>query len=248
MSSPVITAAQCVSRRGDVERNLATHLRFAAAAAEAGADLIVFPELSITGYEPDLAPSLQFEPDDPALDIVRAAAREFSLVIVAGAPLYATEGKPFLGAIVFTSDRDLCYAKVHVTPDEQAHFQCGDEHAVFDAGSLRFAPAICADTSHPSHAVAAAQNGAALYAAGVMMIEEDATGHAERMQRYASDCAMMTLSANYAGESGGLVSAGGSAIWDAQGQRVVQAPGNEPVLMLARREAEGWRGDSVDMQ
>jgi len=52
MSRPLrIAAAQCVSIGGDLAANVATHTRFVALAAGAGVEVLVFPELSLTGYE-----------------------------------------------------------------------------------------------------------------------------------------------------------------------------------------------------
>lgn len=50
-----IAAAQIPSRRGDIDANLATHATAMAAASRHGVSVLVFPELSLTGYEPTLA-------------------------------------------------------------------------------------------------------------------------------------------------------------------------------------------------
>ncbi len=49
-----VAAAQVPSQRGDVERNVATHIAAIEAAARHGVSLLVFPELSLTGYEPSM--------------------------------------------------------------------------------------------------------------------------------------------------------------------------------------------------
>jgi hypothetical protein len=55
-----IAVAQTCPVRGDVETNLAQHLRLTALAASEGAQVVVFPELSLTGYEIGLAERLAF--------------------------------------------------------------------------------------------------------------------------------------------------------------------------------------------
>lgn len=69
--APVLVAAQCVVRAGDVEANLAMHLDFMQRAGELGATLVVFPELSLTGYEPALASVLAQPVGSHVLDPLR---------------------------------------------------------------------------------------------------------------------------------------------------------------------------------
>ena len=63
-----LALAQINTRLGDVEANLEKHLELAAEAQARGADLLVFPELSLTGYVlQDLASTVAHRPtaDDP---------------------------------------------------------------------------------------------------------------------------------------------------------------------------------------
>ena len=62
-----LAAAQTIPKRGDVEANLEGHSRLIHAAAEGQARVLVFPELSLTGYELDLADDLAFSENDPRL-------------------------------------------------------------------------------------------------------------------------------------------------------------------------------------
>lgn len=55
MPTLTIAAAQSISVAGDLPGNIARHLDFMASAAEQGVQLLVFPELSLTGYEPERA-------------------------------------------------------------------------------------------------------------------------------------------------------------------------------------------------
>jgi predicted amidohydrolase len=52
-----IAVAQTVPIRGDVDANIEQHLRLIRVAAQEQAQVLVFPELSLTGYEVDIAPS-----------------------------------------------------------------------------------------------------------------------------------------------------------------------------------------------
>src|SRR5512145_1111644 len=86
MTPRSIGAAQTTPVRGDVVANVEQHLRLARIAAEEQVRLLVFPELSLTGYELDLAARLAFAPDDPRLAPLAGAAAELSMTLVVGAP------------------------------------------------------------------------------------------------------------------------------------------------------------------
>ena len=72
----------------------------------AGAELVIFPELSLTGYEPDLAAELAVAADGSALQPLRDAARSGNLTVAAGCPIAAGQQKPWLSAVVFGPDID----------------------------------------------------------------------------------------------------------------------------------------------
>ena len=53
-----IAVAQTKPVTGDIDSNIKNHITLATVAADNGADIIIFPELSLTGYEPSLAKQL----------------------------------------------------------------------------------------------------------------------------------------------------------------------------------------------
>ena len=65
MSTLTIAAAQSISIAGDLAANIQRHLRFIEVAAEQGVELLVFPELSLTGYENEVAAALAIDPQLP---------------------------------------------------------------------------------------------------------------------------------------------------------------------------------------
>lgn len=240
-----VAAAQCRSVRGDIEANLATHLRFLGAAVSEGANLVVFPELSLTGYELDLASACVFSKDDPRLAPLVAFARESGTCVVAGAPIESGERRPYLGAFAIAGDAVRTYAKMHVHETESPYFLSGGQQAVLPVAGVSVALAICADTSHASHASDAAANGAAFYAASVMKTTDEFRRHEQRLVEYAVRHRMAVLTANYAGTSGGAESAGNSAVWNERGEVVAQAGGNEGAVVIGSVAAGEWTGAVV---
>ncbi|WP_438765703.1 nitrilase-related carbon-nitrogen hydrolase [Kushneria sp. TE3] len=85
-----IALAQLPVIRGALADNLAKHLTYIERAAYHGADVIVFPELSLIGYEPDLLEALAMSDDAEAFATLRAAVRANNLVVIAGCSLSKT--------------------------------------------------------------------------------------------------------------------------------------------------------------
>jgi len=241
----VVAAAQVASRRGDVAANVVEHLRLIEAAASAGVTLLVFPELSLTGYELDLASMLQLSIGDPGLKLLREAAARCGMSALVGAPWASGQDVPYLGAFLLWSGPTRGYAKIHVHESEAHAFAAGREPLVLGIGGVPVGFAICADASHASHAATLADLGAELYVASVMKTAEEYPAHAERLAGHAARHRMAVLTANYAGSTGGAVSAGRSALWNEAGSLVVQAVSNDPALVIGRREADVWRGEVI---
>ena len=241
----MLAVAQTSSTRGDIEGNVKTHMRFAEAAARHGARLIVFPELSFTGYEPDIAATHSLTPDDPRLTPLRHLVEEHGMTIVAGAPYRSSEGL-HIAAIVLQPGRARVYTKHHLHHGEETYFKPGTTGLQIELEGERVSFAICADTTHPSHAEAAARAGATVYAAGVFITPTGIEADSAQLRGYAKDHKLVVLMANYAAPSGGFQTAGKSAIWDERGETVIQTPGVGEVLLLAHREGTVMKGELIN--
>ena len=81
-----ICAVQTQALKGDIAGNIARHLWFAELAIANGANMIVFPELSVTGYEPTLAASLATTATDERLDCFQELSDKHRVTICIGLP------------------------------------------------------------------------------------------------------------------------------------------------------------------
>lgn len=241
----VVAAAQSSSIRGDLQTNIGTHLRFIDRAASAGVDLLVFPELSLTGYELDLASTLQLSRDDPSLSPIRTAAEKHEMHIIVGGPLTSEKERPHLGAHVVSPQGTVHYAKIHVHESETPYFLPGEDSCVVSIDGTCVGVAICADTGHASHAATVAARGAQLYVASVMKTDAEILDHARKMKQYAMSQRMAALTANYAGSSGRRQSAGKSAFWDERGHLVARVDSNVEALLVARSKMGHWHGEII---
>ena len=244
--SLTIAAAQSASLPGNVAHNVVHHLRFGALAAEHGVQLLVFPELSLTGYELALARANAIDPDSAALDALRELAARTGITVVAGAPVPSDSGGLYAAALVFRPDCSvLTHTKVHVHESELPFFLPGDGGAVFSAGEAAVGLAICRDASFAEHAAQAAAHGANVYAAGVMIDEAGYQRKAPLLRQYAAAHKMAVLMANYSGVTGGELSAGKSAIWSEDGEVVAACAGSEEALVIGTKHNGVWSGTLV---
>lgn len=243
-----IAAAQVPAVRGDLVRNVATHASAIAAAAGHGVSVLVFPELSLTGYEPDLAGALALDPADDRLAPLAVLAQRHRMDVVAGAPLRNPAGLPYLGAIRFQADGPTrTYSKMHLGGSEPTHFAPGREPLTIAAGGQTIGLAICADSGQPSHPRRYAEAGATVYAAGVFLNAEWYVTDTPRLAGHAARYPMLVLMANHAASTGTYQSVGRSAAWAPGGALLAQAAGTEDCLVIATSAGGGWRGQVVQI-
>jgi len=95
-----ICTAQTKPIKGDIEQNIKNHLDLIDLAAEGNSDLVIFPELSITGYEPTLANELATTSEDKRFDVFQAKCDQNNMAIAIGAPLL-NKSDICIGMIVF---------------------------------------------------------------------------------------------------------------------------------------------------
>jgi len=219
VSIMIIAAAQTKPLRNDVESNIISHCDFVDAAAMRGTQLIVFPEMSLTGYERELAPGQAFTVNDNRLDPLKALAVLHNMVIVAGAPI-RIDSKLHIGSFIIFPDRTISvYTKQFLHPGEEAVFSPGSEfNPVIELDGHRIAFAICADTSYPEHLQNAAKNEATLYLASVFFYPDEMEECYARFSAYAKQHSMRILMSNFAGQSWGKDAGGRSAFWNKQGE------------------------------
>lgn len=228
-------AAQYASVPLDIAANITHHLAFVDAAREAGVQLLVFPELSLCGYELAGMAACALKADDARLAPLRERATSAGMTIVVGAPLANADALPAIGALTFHADgRTSSYRKHFLHAGEEQHVTAGSAISqLHDVRGTQVALAICADTGQQQHAHAAAVAGAELYAAGSLMSAGGYDKDTAQLAGYAKLFGMGVLMANHAHASGGYQSAGRSAIWARGGELIVAAPGPGEMLVIA---------------
>jgi predicted amidohydrolase len=230
-----IAVGQTCAVRGNVDANVEQHLRLIQLAGAEGAQIVAFPELSLTGYELELARELAFADHDPRLSPLVEAAAAYSIIVIVGAPVRMAS-RLHIGALILHPDRSAAvYTKHHlgafsaeaardgtVPPAEATVFAPGNHDPLVRMGGTNAALAVCSDIGRPSHARRAADRGASIYLASMFVIPSEFEHEAAKLERYATRHSMTVALANFGAPTGGLSAAGRSSIWSATGERLIQ--------------------------
>jgi predicted amidohydrolase len=251
----VIAVAQPRCTCGDVAANVSAQLNLL---RSAGARVVLFPELSLTGYELE-APVLAGD-DEVLAPLVQACAEAGSIALV-GAPVPASSaasGGSWDGSSGGSSEGGLdrapgasasigvlavdengvrvAYRKQWLGEAEAVRFVPGPAPAVIEVDGWRLGLAVCKDTGVPQHAADTAALGIDAYLAGVLEHAEQAQVTDQRAVRIATGQGVWVAVASFAGSTGGGYhrAAGRSAIWRPDGTMVARAGSTAGSVVRAR--------------
>ena len=237
----ILAAAQTKPTRLDIDANLLDHYRLTELAVQNGAQLIVFPEMSITGYERENAQKLAFEKDDSRLDHLKKMASENNIIIVAGAPIQI-EDEMFIGEFVISPDNSVSiYTKQFLHEGEDEFFQSSfDYNPMITIEDQKISFAICADIDNPLHPENACKRATDIYIASIFFTPNGIPNAYRDLQSYAAKHKMNVLMSNFSGESWGYPSAGQSAFWNNKGELVGQMNNSDSGLLLVENKNDNW--------
>lgn len=239
-----VAIAQLAPVLGDLERNLSKHLDQIDAARKQGAELVVFPELSLTGYFlKDLTADVAMAPDHPVLERLAQASRD--LDVVAGY-IALEDGHATIAAGYWSRGRQIhlhqkAYLPTYGMFEEGRFVTAGHRLRAFDGPFGRSAMLICEDLWHPSTVGIMSADGADLLigiaaspARGFAGDRPDSARAYEQMTEvYARLYGLNVIFANRVGFEDGIGFWGGSRIVDAFGNEVARAPYFEDALLVA---------------
>lgn len=215
-----LAVVQPPSRTGGLSENIEAH---ALTVLAARARLVVFPELSLTGYDLT-APTV--EVDDPALAPILEACATMNAVALLGAPTNAGLGAPADGidrsisvVLVDGESARVVYRKQHLGTEEAQHFTPGPRPVVLDLDGWRVGLGICRDTGVSAHVDELADAGIDLYVAGIVDAPGDLDVQRARAAKIAAACSAYVGFASFAGPtaSGYDETAGRSAVFRRDG-------------------------------
>src|SRR5438552_3869196 len=142
-----VATTQLHVRHMDVERNLEAHFQLIGRAADADCDLVVFPELSVTGHNGTPEITRGAEPSDgPIYRAIHDKARSRKIIVAYGFCEHFRGTHYNAHALVGPDGMIGIQRKVHASFDEFFRFRQAYEWSVFDLGYCRIGTAICHDS------------------------------------------------------------------------------------------------------
>ncbi|NOH60739.1 carbon-nitrogen hydrolase family protein [Vibrio sp. RE88] len=217
----IIGLAQAPAKRGDIEANLRAHLMHVEQSSQLRANLVVFPELSLTGYELDLADELAFDPSTSAIKALSASATTHNITVIAGCPLAVPDSKPHIAAVIcFPNGEIEFYSKQYLHDGEGTYCAAGETNHLLNINNTRIALAVCADFAKPQHAQGAADSEAELYLVSALISPSGFIPDANILSGLARNHAFPVLLCNHISKTGGWDTCGKNSVWNAQGELV----------------------------
>ena len=243
-----LALAQIDTRLGDQAANLEKHLEMIRSATKQGADLVVFPELSLSGYFlMDLAPTvaLKTEDENPIFQALLAESQKIDIVVGfveedARHNLYIAAAYLSLGEIVHVHRK--IYLPTYGMFDDQRFFASGNKIRAFDTRFGRIGLLICEDFWHASPPYLLFMDGAEVQiyisaspSRGVTEDEqlESARWVGQVSASYASLYTSFVANTNRVGYEDGINFWGGATLYDPNGDLVARGPMLDEALTLA---------------
>jgi len=234
-----LALAQISTKLGDVEANLEKHLNYIKQAKDQKADLIVFPELSLTGYVlQDLVASAAHKPteDDPIFKHLLKASHDMDIVV--GFVDEDSRHRFYIASAYLSGGKVLhVHHKVYLPTyglfDEGRFFAWGDSIRSFDTRFGRAGLLICEDFWHASPPYLLWLDGADLMlfssaSPGRGLTDKEKLESARWVERvskaYASMFTTFVAHCNRVGFEDGLLFWGGATVNDPNGELLVQGP------------------------
>lgn len=233
-----ICIAQTEPRKGNISANIEEHRRFIDLALSLSAEAIFFPELSLTGYEPELAGELAVSVNDSRLDTFQDISNHNNIVIGLGLPV-ATESKPTIGMVVFEPNQPRkIYSKQLLHSDETPYFEQGIGQLIIRTNDKKIAPAICYESLQPAHSENAYKLGADVYLASVAKPAHGIQEACACFPGVAAKYSMPVLMSNSVGFCDNFFSAGKSSVWTKEGKLAGQLDDRSEGILIFDTETE----------
>lgn len=231
-----ICVAQTRPVKGDIKANIEHHKKLIDLAISNGGDTIIFPELSITGYEPLLAKELATTPGDNRFDDFQRISNTRQVTIGVGVPTKNIAGT-CISMILFQPHQSRqTYSKKYLHSDEEPFFVSGENCISLSGNQANIALAICYEISIPEHSENAYKNGAGIYIASVAKTKNGVEKAIDTLSHIARKYSMTVLMSNSVGYCDNFYSAGNTSAWNIQGELLGQLNDTDAGILIIDTE------------
>ena len=233
-----IAIAQIKPVKGDIPANIEKHRKFIEQASILNTDFIFFPELSLTGYEPEHSEKLAVNKNDKRFDVLQQMSDQKMISFGVGVPTITQNGI-CISMIVFQPKQPrILYSKQQLHEDELPYFKNGNEQILITLKNQKIAPAICYESLQTNHADNAVKLGAQIYVASVAKSQNGINKAYAHYPNIAKKYKIPVLMSNCIGECDNFVSAGLSSVWNKEGELILQLDQQEEGIIIFDTETE----------
>lgn len=243
-----ICIAQTKSEKGNIQRNIENHLEFIERAIKLKADLIVFPELSITNYEPNLAKELATDIESIIFNPFQEISNKNEVTIGIGMPTKATDGIN-ISILIFQPNRErTIYSKQMLHSDELPYFACRKNQVFLTINGAKIAIGICYETLQQEHFLNAKNKGAKIYIASVAKPKGGIEKAYNHFPKIANEFNTPILMSNCVGHCDNFMSVGQSAVWNKKGDLIEQLDANNQGLLIYDTKTERTEKEQLKIE
>lgn len=243
-----LAVAQIQPVSGSIRTNVDRHLKLIELSLHHDADLLVFPELSLTGYEPTQASEWALAAEDPRFHRFQEIADHQSMIVTVGFPLRTNDQSslPRISAQIFRpNSTPRIYSKQFLHDDEKPYFECGADSVMIHSDPA-VALAICYELSVAEHERRAFDAGATAYVASVAKHECGVRDAYVRLSEIAKRNSALVMLSNCLGIHDGVMCVGQSAVWDRQGNLLAQLDSENEGVIIVDFDTEAVETDTMD--
>ena len=196
----ILVTAQTSLKRFDINANLDDHQNLIGLAANYGAKLILFPDLSITGYERAKAKELMFNKDDSRLDKLCKLANQKMIIVIAGAPIQIENGQ-FIGSFIIKPDGTVSiYTKQYLHTGEEVFFHSSfDYNLTNEVNNEIVSLVIYSDINNSNYPEYAKTHNTYIYLASIFFEPDELSKVYKTLSSYAANHSMSVLMSNFTG-------------------------------------------------
>jgi predicted amidohydrolase len=227
-----ICVVQSRSIKGDIPGNIGHHKQMVQLAVVNAAEMVIFPELSVTNYEPTLAKELATAKSDDRFNELQAMSDSEKVTIGIGVPTKNPEGIYITMVILQPNKPRETYSKKYLHVDEEPFFVSGKSSVTQLGEKKDIALAICYELSVPAHSEDAYRHGAKIYLVSVAKTANGMVKAMDTLSGIAIKYHMQVLISNAVGEADGDKMGGRSAVMNQEGVLLAQLDDSSEGILI----------------
>lgn len=227
-----VCLAQINTAQNSIDKNIEYHLELSKAAIQQNADAIFFPELSLTGYEPNIAEKSANYLQNFSFENFQQLSNDNNITIGLGLPTKSNKGI-YISMKIFQPNAPIeTYSKQLLHIDELAYFVKGEKQVFIQNNTNKICPAICYESLQPEHSLNAYHQQANIYIASVAKPQKNVEQALNFFPKIAEKYSMITMMVNSVGYCDNFESMGTTSAWTATGKLIDQLSQQEECLLF----------------